>query len=325
MELVDHEMASERRYRDLKNQIHEVKDELTKGENEMTTQPVNVFESGGGGMGAAGGGIGGGAIGGFLGAALGNGGLGGFGNRNNLGNDNFVTPMQLQTATQGIIDANQNTVLLQAVGDTKAAIPVAAQGTQLYVANAMSDLRSHLGQVENSVTAGQMAINKNVSDAIASSLASQNSINMNVSAQGAANREVTNANGTANLIATKDAQYALAAAIVSDGEKTRAMLVAQNEAALRTEITGLQIRLQEHQGEARARGTEVNVTQTVNQNQLQLQAQQQQQQQAILLNNLCQHVMGLQNAVATNSNLIIGNTGASTTGAQTANPVNVRA
>lgn len=325
MELVDHEMASERRYRDLKNQIHEVKDELTKGEIEMTTQPVNVFEGGGSGMGAAGGGIGGGAIGGFLGAALGNGGLGGLGNRNNFGNDNFVTPMQLQTATQGIIDANQNTVLLQAVGDTKAAIPVAAQGTQLYVANAMSDLRSHLGQVENSVTAGQMAINKNVSDAIASSLASQNSINMNVSAQGAANREVTNANGTANLIATKDAQYALAAAIVSDGEKTRAMLVAQNEAALRTEITGLQIRLQEHQGEARARGTEVNVTQTVNQNQLQLQAQQQQQQQAILLNNLCQHVMGLQNAVATNSNLIIGNTGASTTGAQTANPVNVRA
>lgn len=325
MELIDHEVASERRYRDLKNHIHEVKDELTKGETEMTAQPVNVFESGGGGMGAAGGGIGGGAIGGFLGAALGNGGLGGFGNRNNLGNDGVVTPMQLQTATQGIIDANQNTTLLQAVGDTKAAIPVAAQGTQLYVANAMSDLRSHLGQVENSLSAGQMAINKNVSDAIASSLASQNSINMNVSAQGAANREVTNANGTANLVATKEAQYAIAAAIVSDGEKTRAMLVAQNEAALRTEITALQIRLQDQQSEARARGTEVNVTQTVNQNQMQLQAQQQQQQQAILLNGMWERMNSMQNAIATNSNMIIGNSGAVATGPNTANPVNVRA
>lgn len=84
--------------------------------------------------------------------------------------------------------------------------------------------------------------------------------------------------------------------------------------------------LAEQRAEGRARGTEVTVTQTVNQNQLQLQAQQQQQQQqqAILLNQLCTLVGGLQNAVATNSNLIVGNTGAVATGPQTANPVNVR-
>lgn len=54
------------------------------------------------------------------------------------------------------------------------------------------------------------------------------------------------------------------------------------------------------------------------------QAQAQQQQQAILLGNIWERLNGMQNAIATNSNLIVGNTGATTTGAQTANPVNVR-
>lgn len=323
MELVDHELASERRYRDLKNHIHEVKTELTKEEHEMTTQPVNVFESGGG-MGAAGGGIGGGALGGFLGAAIGNGGFGIGGNRGGF-NEGVVTPMQLQTATGSIIDANQNTTLLQAVGDIKGAIPLAATQTALGISQGVNEVRSHLGQVENVLVAGQANINNSIATAIASSLASQNNINMNVSAQGAAVRETVNLQGTANLIATKDAQFALAAAIVSDGEKTRAMLVAQNEAALRNEVTALQIRLSETQNEARARGTEVNVTQTVNQNQAQAQAQAQQQQQAILLGNIWHRLDGMQQAIATNSNMIIGNTGAVATGPNTANPVNVRA
>lgn len=311
-------------------------DELTQrvnaldGKKDGTMSEVrNVFEPGfgyGGGMGSAGGGLGGGALGGFLGAAIGNGGFGfGNNNRNGYGVDGgVVTPMQLASSTASIIDANQNTTLLQAVGETKAAIPVAAQGTQLYVANAMSDLRSHLGQVENSLSAGQMAINKNVSDAIASSLASQNSINMNVSAQGSATRESVNAQGTANLMATKDAQYAIAAAITSDGEKTRAMLVAQNEAALRTEITALQIRLQDQRADALARGTEVNVTQTVNQNQAQAQAQLQAQRQEVVLGNIWERLNGMQQAIATNSNMIIGNSGAVASGPQTSNPINVR-
>ena len=94
---------------------------------------------------------------------------------------------------------------------------------------------------------------------------------------------------------------------------------------MRNEITALQIRLQEQQAASTARGTEVNVTQQVNQVQAQAQAQQQQQQQLILLNTIAGHLVGLQNAVATNSNLIVGNTGAVATGPQTANPVNVRA
>lgn len=40
---------------------------------------------------------------------------------------------------------------------------------------------------------------------------------------------------------------------------------------------------------------------------------------------MADRVNSLQSAVATNSNLIVGNTGAVATGVQTANPVNVRA
>ena len=333
VELEKHRRIDHAKFEKLNEKIetlgHKLHEAGHTGESKMS-EVRNVFEpgfgyGGGGAMGSAGGGLGGGAIGGFLGAALGNGGFG-FGNNRNggYGGGDYVTPMQLQTATGSIIDANQNTTLLQAVGETKASIPVAAQGTQLYVANAMSDLRSHLGQVENSLTAGQMAINKNVSDAIASSLASQNNINVNVLQSAAATREAVNANGTANLIATKDSQFALAAAIVADGEKTRAMLVAQNEAALRTEITALQIRLQDQQAQSLARGTEVNVTQTVNQNQAQAQAQLQAQRQEIVLGNIWSRLDGMQQAIATNSNMIIGNTGAVATGPNTANPVNVR-
>jgi len=68
------------------------------------------------------------------------------------------------------------------------------------------------------------------------------------------------------------------------------------------------------------------VTQSVNQNQLQLQAQAQQQQQLILLGQIAaglNTVTQLQHA--TNSNIIAGNTGATTTGAQSATQTAVNA
>lgn len=287
-------------------------------------EPANPMAYGnmGYGAGAAGlGGAGGAALGALFGSALGgNGGL--FGNRG--GNAEYVTPMQLASSTASIIDSNQNTTLLQAVGDTKAAIPVAAQGTQLYVANAMSDLRSHLGQVENSLSAEQMAINKNVSDAIASSLASQNMINMNVLQSAAITREAVTASGTANLIATKDAATANALAVANSTKEIIAALNEQNTANLQRQLTVAEQALLETRAESRARGTEVNVTQTVNQNQLQMQAQQQQQRLEVTLGNIWERMNSMQNAIATNSNMIIGNTGAVATGPNTANPVNVR-
>lgn len=330
MDLVDHEMASERRYRDLRSHIHEIKDEVLKEEEEikMSTQPLNIFEGGsGGGMGAAmGGGLGAGLLGGVLGGAL----LGG--NRGLLGNgvgvgavEGVVTPMQLQTATGSIIDAGQNTAVLQGIGDIKAAVPLAEAQAQLAIAQSQAAITQSIGQTENAILLGQNSINKAVTDAIAASLASQNNINLNVSAQGAATRESVAAFGQANLVATKDSQYAIANAIRDDGDKTRALIINQDMATLQRQLAVAESALLDERSAGRSRLNEVNITQTVNQNQAQLQAQQQQQQQLLLLNSLCNTVAGLQNAVATNSNLIVGNTGAVATGPQTANPVNVRA
>lgn len=311
MELSEHEMASQRRFEDLKHHIT-----AHHKEHEMHQVPeVNYFAGNGmGGAGAGlGAGLGGGLLGGILGGAL-------LGNRGLLGGvgggvvEPCVTPMQLQTATGSIIDANQNTAVLQGLGDIKGAIPLAEAQVQLALAGATGEIRSHLGQVENTLVQGQAGINKGISDAIAASLASQNNININVLTQGSSTRETVTAMGVANLTATANSTKEIIGAINE-----------LNTANLQRQLAVAESALLETRAESRARGTEVNVTQTVNQNQMQLQAQQQQQQQAILLSNLCSHIAGLQNAVATNSNLIVGNTGAVATGPQTANPVNVRA
>lgn len=288
---------------DNERQFSEIKKEL-----KMSDHVKNIFETGGG-SGLAGG-AGAGVLGGILGGVLLNrGGLFGGGN-----GETCVTPTQLTAGLASVIDANQNTTLLQAVGDVKASIPLAEAQVQLALAGAQA-----------SVVAGQAAINKNVSDAIAASLASQNNINVNVLTQGSQTREAVTSYGVANLTATKDAQYATATAIAASTKEIISALNDQNTANLQRQLTVAEQALLEVRAEGRARGTEVNVTQTVNQAQAQAQAQQQQQQQTVLLNHLCTVVAGLQNAVATNSNMIIGNTGAVGTGPQTANPVNVRA
>lgn len=155
-------------------------------------------------------------------------------------------------------------------------------------------------------------LQKSISESTATTLAATNGVNINVLQQ-----------GTANLMATKDAQAAVQSSICASTKELLEALNAQNVANLQRQLTVAESALLEHRADSRARATEVNVTQTVNQNQMQLQAQQ--QQQAIILQNLCALVGHLQNAVATNSNLIVGNTGAVATGPQTANPVNVRA
>lgn len=309
MELTEHESASQERYQKLKHHIKDLKMSETR----------NIFETGGAGMGL-GAGLGGGLLGGILGGALLN-------NRGLLGRNGtgeIVTPMQLQTATGSIIDSNQNTAVLQSLGDIKGAVPLAEGQVQIALAGAVGEIRSHLGNVENTLVQGQTAINNNVSNAIAASLASQNNLNVNILTQGSATRELVNATSQANLSATKDSQFATQVAISNSTKEILAALNEQNTANLQRQLTVAENALLETRAEGRARGTEVNVTQTVNQNQMQLQAQQQQQQQLLLLNSIAGHLVGLQNAVATNSNMIIGNTGAVGTGTQTANPVNVR-
>lgn len=283
------QIEAENAYRPRDEYMHDGKS-TKHGESNMA-QALDVQELGGMG-GIGGGGLGAGLIGGLLGGVL----FGRNGLRGDGGGEGCVTPSQLTAALAGVQDTQMNTAVLQQLGAIQASVPLAESQVQLALAGSTA------------------TINKNVTDAIAASLASQNNINVNVLQT-----------STANLMATKDAQAAISSIVKDDGEKTRALITAQNEANLQRQLAVAEATLAEQRAEFRSRANEINITQTVNQNQAQVQAQAQQQQQAILLATVCDRLNGLQNAVATNSNLIVGNTGAVATGAQTANPVNVKA
>jgi hypothetical protein len=112
--------------------------------------------------------------------------------------------------------------------------------------------------------------------------------------------------------------------IRDDGDKTRALIIAQNDATLNRIITEQASAIIELRNERHVRGSGVEVTQTVNQLNAQNQAQAQQQQQFQVLSSIAAQLAGLtQVAHATNQNVIAGNAGAVTTGAQTASPINV--
>lgn len=144
--------------------------------------------------------------------------------------------------------------------------------------------------------------------------------------------------GTATAIAFKDqaiqglqSQYALATAIKADGDLTRGLIIAQNDASLNRQLSTAQAEIIElrHDGRyrERARETEVNVTQSVTQNQNNLQAQQQQQQQFQILANLAAQVGNLANDIQvvrqTQSNVNFGTqTGSNQTASAANNRVN---
>jgi hypothetical protein len=114
----------------------------------------------------------------------------------------------------------------------------------------------------------------------------------------------------------------LAAAIISDGDKTRALINQNNIETLNRQLATAQNEIIELRGDrasiSRHHDTEVKVNQNVNQ-------QQQQQQQQATLGAILGRLEGLtQVAHATNQNVIAGNTGAVQTGAQTSNPTNIR-
>ena len=248
---------------------------------------------GGGGLGA---GLGGGLLGGILGGAL----LGGngLGNRNNVG-EGCVTPSMLTAGLTGVTDAVQNTTVVQTLGAIQAAIPLAESQTQLAIAVAQSELAGQINTANIANLGGQAMINKNVSDAIASSLASQTSIKESVAAY-----------GVANLNATKDAQFALATIVKDDGEKTRALITSNTISELQRQLTVSQTAALEDRLTNRARETEINITNTntANAQQMQVQGQVQAQSQAIiqlsaLVSNLCGDI---QAGRATTSNVNFG-------------------
>lgn len=121
------------------------------------------------------------------------------------------------------------------------------------------------------------------------------------------------------------------AAVQADGAETRALLVSRFQLEDQTRITTLANELAELRNDGRHRDTANKIEITNTAIAAQAQGQQQAQFQGLVqtVNSFvpCLQALIVDNQIAraTNSNVIVGNTGASTVGAQTASPTNVRA
>ena len=276
----------------------------------QSAMPAMVATGGGDNDGGLG--MGGGLIGGLvLGSLLRNGGLGGLGG---TGADVGVSQASLAAQLANVTDTLQNTTVMQTLGDIKASVPLAEGQVQLALAGATSDINGNINNAAMGINAnianglqtainGQGAIRKDVSEAIAQSLASQSVI-----------KETVLTTGANNLQATLNAKFELAQVIQNDGEKTRALITSFENANTQRLLGERQDQINELLAEGRRRddrhGIEINMNNTQNQNQLQFQAQ------AQALNNISTGVMAaLQNIQATNQAINIG-------GLQTANPTN---
>jgi len=264
---------------------------------EKMTQQVDLNSlGGGGGFGLIGGNGGdGGLLGGLLVGALlgrGNGLFGG-----NDGHNNALPEIAVHTA------------ILQGVNDISSAVPTAA----LQVQNAILTQTNDLTNQNYQGTLASLAAAANVKDAV------QGGTLANLTATGAVKEAVQG-----SLIASLAAGTANTNAILAAVQGVKDQGTMFRIADLERQLGVAQVLARDEGFHRRMDGVEVNVAQTVNQNQVQAQAQAQAQLQGFLLQGIAaQLAENTQISRATNANLIIGNTGASTTGAQTASPVNV--
>lgn len=285
-----HEANSQARYDRLMDKMDTAAyQKAEEGDTMGAREDLNIIGMPSGMGGSDGLGLGGGLIGGvLLGALLGrNGGL--FG-----GNGDGAGAVGLQSS----IDTN---TILQSLGDIKASVPLAEAQVQLALA----------GQSAN--------INQNINAATIANLEGQGSIRANISLQTQALTEQIAQIGNQadrNL-------FQLSQSISNDGEKTRALIQSldkQNDSRLITAQANEIIELRaERNRDSDRHGIEINMINNQNQNQLQFQAQ------AQVLGQLAHALADVsQVARATNSTVMVGNTGAATA-TQTANPTNVRA
>ncbi len=241
----------------------------------------------GGGDGMGGGGILSGLV---LGALLGGRGFGGLG----------TAPVADAVVTSNV--ATKEDLILQTLGDIKASVPLAEGQVQLALAQNTAQLVAQANANTQAIQTGQTAAALTASTNAALAARDSATINTNVSST-----------GTMLLAAIKD-----------DGEKTRALITSNQIAELNRIAAERQdeiIELRANNNRDRDRhGIEITMTNNQNQNQLQFQAQ------AQVLQGLTNALIEVgQIARATNSNVIVGNTGATGVGAQNANPTNVRA
>ena len=279
--LPQHEHNSVARAASIENSIKHLKE--TKA---MTSDTSNIFHHGLSGMGGSGAGaglgagLGGGVLGGVLGGALLN--RGGLFGGNGGTDGGFVTPTQLQTGLDAVTGQIQNNSIMQTLGDIKGSIPLAEGQVQLALAGAQNDINAQINSSTSNILNNQTAIARDIATTTAQIIASENAT-QDVVQNGIASVNL----GIANL-ATAQLQntYALNTAIRDDGDKTRALIVAQNDAMLNRQLATAESALLEQRAISRSRDVEVNVTQNVNQNQVQAQQQQQYQTLASALSTL---------------------------------------
>lgn len=261
---------------------HEAASSTYEEDTMSPTDTLNLFAGtgmGGNQGGAMGAGLGAGLVGGLLGTALfGRNGL------NGLGNDGIggVAPATLA----GVESVVNNSAIMQSLGDIKASVPLAEGQIQLALSGAQMDLNNSISQSSASNIAAVSALSTNLMN----NLNMQTQMNQKGFADNAA---TTVAQGTTNLLATKDASllaernsWLLNQAITSDGDKTRALIQSIDKTNDSRLITQLANEVSELRNEGRLRGVEGNITisntNTANAVAQQQQAQQQQQQLAVL-------------------------------------------
>ena len=245
-----------------------------------TITPAGMMMSGSG-DGLFGGG--GGVIGGLLLGTLlrNNGGL--------LGGGDAAAGAVLRSPPEQV---QANMSLMQAVGAVDKAVAVSTAAMEASQANQTIGITSQLNNVTSSLAARVDGV-KEVVNAGTMVLAQQ-------------------LNGVQQQIMQN--RYELSKDITNDGDKTRALLVAQNEATLNRQLGEANAALIELRSEnrlaERTRGIEINTTQTVNQAQQQAQQQAQYGQLANLIWGLSQNISNQNSAINVGS------------GTQTANPAN---
>jgi len=271
----------------------------TKEENKMAEviNPSGMLMSNGGGDGLFGGG--GGLIGGLiLGSILRNNGGGLFG-----GDGNGAGAAALAAGRIPAEQAAANMSLMQAIGTVDKSVALnaasfeASQATQsLGLTNQFNNITASLASrvegVKDVVNTNNVALMQGQNTLLQNQMANTATINQNI----------------------MENRYELSRDVSNDGDKTRALITAQYEAALNRQLSDANaavIALQNRFDNAeRSRGIEVTTTNNINQMQ---QQSQQQQQYGQLYNALWSMAQQIQN---TNSAINVGS------GTQTANPLN---
>ena len=267
---------------------------LTKKGNDMH-EAVNLFTSPNSGMGGAiGGGMGAGLLGGILGGAL-------LGNNGILGNNNrngapWATPSDVQT----VVADNS---ILTTLGNIQAAIPLAEAQVQLALAGQSAAITNSVVSGNQALTAG-LALTENV-------------LLNNLNTQALANQKSFSdlgssvaATGSANLLATERAAYAVTQAITNDGDKTRALIQSIDKTNDSRLITSLSNEVTELRGDRRLAEATGNITISNNNTAVATAQQQQAQQQFQILANLNAQLQSLNNDIqAVRQSSVVFNSG----------------